>query len=203
MHKASEKKVMLFDLELGDQEPKPNAITRISTINKKHQMLDLDTATTIAMQERQRSVSAPMPVKRIEAPDAGREGKIPPAFLASLEPVYTLSTPPASQSTSATTTPSSITLDSSHDITFGPKQELALSPQTLHDDDKRQAAPIRPRQIEGLTMKRRLLADEASRVREEDLMMSGALDVGDVRCEVFAAREMAMGGLEEAGIVAL
>lgn len=203
MHKASEKKVMLFDLELEDQEPKLNISTSIS--HEKRKMLDLDTATTIAMQERQRSVSAPIPANPNQLPctEAEGTGKIPPAFLASLEPVYNLSNPSASQSTTTTTTPNSITLDSSHHIAFGPKQELALSPQILHDDDKRQAALIRTRRTEGLTMKRRLLAEEASSVREEDLMMSGALDVGDVRCEVCAAKERAMGGLEEAGIVAL
>lgn len=198
---------MLFDLELEDQETNFSTSTRISTINKKHQMLDLDTATTVAMQERQRSLSAPTPSKPNQPPSTEAEGmrKIPPAFLASLDPVSTLFNPAsyALHSTSATTTPNSITLDSPHHVKFGLKQELALSPQTLHDDDKRQAALITTRRTEGLTMKRRLLAEEASSVREEDLRMSGALDVGDVRCEVCAARERAMGGLEEAGIVAL
>ena len=52
-------------------------------------------------------------------------------------------------------------------------------------------------------MKRRMLADEGLPASDEKLEMSGALEVGDVRCEVCAARKRDLDWLVEAGIVAL
>lgn len=201
LHKAAEKKVMLFDLDIGDQQFRANRSQK-----KRRKMSDLDTATTIMMRERQRSNSAPVPISNPTSPATTNNetnGNPPKAFLATLEPVQSFSTSYTSHSTSVTASFDSVTLDSSHRVIFGAYQLLALPPETLHDEAERQAALVRGRQTEGLTMKHRFFVDEGLSVRDEELIMSGALDDADLRCEICAARERAMGGLEEAGIVAL
>ena len=52
-------------------------------------------------------------------------------------------------------------------------------------------------------MKRRMLAEEGLPAEDEQLMMSGGLDAGDVRCEVCPAKKRAIDVLVEAGTVAL
>jgi hypothetical protein len=200
LHKASGKNLMLFDLDIEHKRFQAN---KSQKKQKKRKMSALDAAaTTFAIRERQRAYSAPaVPGSTPTDTDANTEtnggsSKPPQAFLATLEPI-------SSQSTSFTTSFDSVTLDSSHNITFGAYQLLALSPETLRDDAERQATLVKGRPTEGLTMKRRMLAEEDLSVSDEQLTMSGALDRGDVRCEVCAARERAMGGLEVAGIVAL
>lgn len=201
MHKASEKKLMLFDLEIDDEKT-------INANQKKRKMSALDAATAIAMKERNRSFSAPpyitatttnvadpassSPLLEIKV-KAKAEPELPQS---PLDPVSSLA---KSHSSHHTTSFDSVTLDSPHEINFGPAQLHALAPEILRKEAERQTALIKPCPTKGLTMKRRLELDQ----QEELLMMSGALDVDDGRCEVCAARERAMGGLEEAGIVAL
>jgi hypothetical protein len=202
LHKASEKKLMLFDLDTENKRFKANKSRK-----KKRSMstgaLD-DATTTIAMKERQRANSAPGNTATTTTTNTNTNENPPHACRCThLDPNQSFSTQTTAQSTSFATSFDSITLDSSHSITFGPAEYLALSPVTFREESERQAALIKVRPSEGLTMKRRLLAEEGLPVRDEQLMMSGALDAGDVRCEVCAAKERAMGGLGEAGIVAL
>jgi len=201
LDKASGKQMMLFDLDIEHKRFQANKSQKKHKQQKKRKMSALDSATTFAFRERQRAYSAPVPGStptdaNIETQTNGGSSKPPQAFLATLEPI-------SSQSTSFTTSFDSVTLDSSHNITFGTYQLLDLSPETLRDDAERQETLVKGRPTEGLTMKRRMLAEEGLSVSDEQLTMSGALDRGDVRCEVCAARERAMGGLEEAEIVAL
>jgi hypothetical protein len=199
LEKASVKKVMLFDLDI---EHKRFTANKSQKKQKKRMMSGLDAATAVAMRERRRAHSAPALPSSISTAaniDETKDGKPPQLYFAKLQPISS----ETSHSTSFTTSFDSVTLDSSHNITFGAYQLLALSPETLRDDAERQAALIKGRSTAGLTMKRRMLAEEGLSVADEQLTMSGALDRGDVRCEVCAARERAMGGLEEAGIVGL
>lgn len=203
MHKASEKKLMLFDLEIDDEKT-------INANRKKRKMSALDAATAVAMKERNRSFSAPanitMTTRNVAdsassspypEPKAKAKADLSPTTIhATLEPVSSLSN---SHNSQQPTSFDSVTLDSPHEINFGPAQLHALAPEILRKEAERQAALIKPCPTKGLTMKRRLELDQ----QDELLMMSGALDVDDGRCEVCAARERAMSGLEEAGIVAL
>ena len=203
LHKASEKKLMLFDLDIENKRFKAN-----KSHKKKRTMSTaaLDAATTLAMNERQRAHSTPAPFSNAatSATTTTESNGIPPqAYRNTLDPIHSFSTQTTSQSTSFATSFDSVTLDSAHNITFGPNELLALSPATFREDSERQAALIKVRPSEGLTMKRRMLAEEGLPVEDEQLMMSGGLEVGDVRCEVCAAKKRAMGGLVEAGIVAL
>lgn len=197
LHKASETKVMLFDLDIENKKFQANKSQK-----KKRKMSALDAATTVAMKERQRANSAPGPISPATT-NLDPNGKPPKAFLTTLEPVTSFSASQTSHSTSFTTSFDSVTLDSAHSIVFGAYQLLALSPETLRDDAERQAVLVKGRPTEGLTMKRRMLAEEGLSAHDDELTMSGALDSGDIRCEVCAAKERAMGGLHEAGIVAL
>lgn len=90
-------------------------------------------------------------------------------------------------------------------MVFGTPQDLALTSETLHDDAERQANLVRTKATKGLTFQQRLEADDQLQHRGEEVTMSGALDFGDVRCEICAARERVMldGGLGNVGIVAL
>lgn len=202
MHKASEKKLMLFDLEIDDEKT-------INANRKKRKMSALDAATAVAMKERDRSFSAPANITTMTLnvadsasssprsnPKAKAEVDLSPTIHANLEPISSLS---KSHNSQQPTSFDSVTLDSPHEINFGPAQLHALAPEILRKEAERQAALIKPCPTKGLTMKRRLELDQ----QDELLMMSGALDVDDGRCEVCAARERAMSGLEEAGIVAL
>jgi hypothetical protein len=221
LHRLSKEEVMLFDPEI--EEPKANANNNHS--NRK--MSALDAATTMVMDERQRCASAPAKINTPTmtattntakntataadgAPtksntttepetEAETETKLRAALLASLEPTAQPK-PQASPSSPDFAPPSS-----RDHITFGPKQLSALSPEIQHSESKRQESLVKTRSTASLTIQKRrlLLADEAGAIREEDVVMSGALDWADVRCEVCAARERAMSGLEEAGIVAL
>lgn len=205
MHKASEKKLMLFDLEIDDEKT-------INANRKKRKMSALDAATATAMKERNRSFSAPpyitatttnvadaasssplLEIKVKAKAKAKAESELPQY---PLEPVSSLAN---SHNFHHTISFDSVTLDSPHEVNFGPAQLHTLAPEILRKEAERQAALFKPCPTKGLTMKRRLELDQ----QEELLMMSGALDVDDGRCEVCAARERAMGGLEEAGIVAL
>jgi hypothetical protein len=229
LQKASEKQVMMFDLEIEDKQLKigvghnkrkmwdldaattatmadhqrtVSAPVRINTVDadsKEQKKSDLDAATTATMNDRQRCVSAPIRINT--TPDTyptnsvttEPEAEPQASLLARLESAF-------SSDSHTTTEPESVPDSRYRIITFGPNQANALSPETLHDDAERQAALVKMRPTGGLTVKRITL--KAS-VREDELVMSGALDLGDVRCEVCAARERAMFGLEEAGIVAL
>lgn len=227
LHKASEKKVMLFDLEIADRDKRPKSSFFRTSDGRKRKISALDAATTTAMAitERQRSASAPVVVgttislpSKTAATDseddttetetvAGGVKNHQASNTASLAPVYSFASF-TTNSTSASPSFNSVTLDSGHSVKFGPDQLLAMSPSTLHDDAERQAALVKVRPTAGLTMSRRLLADEGVSlakgvVRGEELMMSGSLHLEDGRCKICAARERAMGGLEESGIVAL
>jgi len=198
LHKASEKKVMLFDLDIEHKTFKANKSRK-----KKRSMSDAPDATaTIATTERQRANSAPAVPSNINPAtttiDTNSKGLQP--YNPTLTPILqSFST----QTTSNTSSFDSVTLSSSHSITFGPNELYALLPATFREDTERQAALVKVLPTQGMTMKRRLLAEDALPVRDEQVEMSGGLERGDVRCEVCAARERAMGGLEEAGIVAL
>jgi hypothetical protein len=218
LHKTSQKEIMLFDLEIEDKE------ANTSNNNPNCKMSALDAATNIMMEERQRCVSAPENISTTMATDTAiaaaahcvptqprptseteteTEMKFRAAILADLERSSRLE----SQTSPSDSDPNSLPPPSHHMI-FGPIQLLALSPETQHDEAKRQEALVKTRSTASLTLttKRRLsFRDDRSGaiVRDEELVMSGALDWADVRCEVCAARERAMGGLEEAGIVAL
>jgi hypothetical protein len=201
LHKASEKKLMLFDLDIENKRFKANKSPKK---NRTMSTGALDTATINAMKERQRANSAPGNTPATTTNTTNTNETPPQACRCThLDPNRSFSTQTTSQSTSFATSFDSITLDSSHSITFGPVEYLALSPATLREESERQASLIKVRPSEGLTMKRRLLVEEGLPVQDEQLMMSGGLDAGDVRCEVCTAKERAMGGLEEAGIVAL
>jgi hypothetical protein len=206
LHKAFEKKLMLFDLEIGNKKFKANKSPK-----KKRTMSAgaLDAAITrLAMTERQRANSAPGNTLNATATATDMNTDMnenpPQAFRCiHLDPNQSFSTQTTSQSTSFANSFDSVTLDSDHNINFGTNELLALSPETFRDEAERQAALIKARPSEGLTMKRRFMAEEGLPVLDEQLMMSGALSAGDVRCEVCAAKERAMAGLGEAGIVAL
>lgn len=197
LHKASEKKLMLFDLDIEHKRFKAN-----KSHKKKRSMSSAatsDAATTFAMNERQRAKSAPAPFNN--QPSTTNDTNRDPlqAFRSTFNPITSFSTQTTSQSTSF----DSVTLDSAHSITFGPNDLLALSPATFREDVERQAALIKVRASEGLTMKRRMLAEEGLPAEDEQLMMSGGLDAGDVRCEVCPAKKRAIDVLVEAGTVAL
>lgn len=202
LHKASEKKVLLFDLDIEHKTFKANKSRK-----KKRSMSDaVDTTnTTIATTERQRANSAPaVPISNPATATNESNGNPLRSYRITLDPItQSFSTQTTSNTTSFATSFDSVTLDSAHSITFGPNELYALSPATFREETERQSALVKVRPTEGMTMKRRLLAEEALPVGDEQVMMSGALEWGDVRCEVCAARERAMGGLEEAGIVAL
>jgi hypothetical protein len=201
LRKASEKKLMLFDLDIENKRFKANKSPK-----KKRTMSagTLDAAiSTLTMTERQRANSAPGNPMTTTT-DTNNNGNPSQGFRGThLDPNHSFSTQTTSQSTSFANSFDSVTLDSDHNINFGTNELLALSPETFRDDAERQAALIKARASEGLTMKRRFMAEEGLPVRDEQLMMSGALNAGDVRCEVCAAKERAMAGLGEAGIVAL
>jgi hypothetical protein len=209
---------MLLDLEIEHKEANAN------NNHSNRKMSALDAATNVVMEERQRCASAPasinttatttnttntvtavdaVPTNQNSHPEteteAETETKLRAALLASLEPTAQPK-PQASPSSPDFAPPSS-----RDHITFGPKQLSALSPEIQHSESKRQESLVKTRSTASLTIQKRrlLLADEAGAIREEDVVMSGALDWADVRCEVCAARERAMSGLEEAGIVAL
>jgi hypothetical protein len=224
LHRLSKEEVMIFDLDIEDT----NANTSNNHSNRR--MSALDAATTIVMEEcqRQRCVSAPA---KINTPTAGTttphtastadglltisnpapeteagpeaeaetetETKLRAALAASLEPTAPFNSTTMDSNSKFGTSPGH--------ITFGPKQLSALSPDIQDEETKRQETLVKTRSTASLTIQKRrfLLADEAAAIREEEVVMSGALDWADVRCEVFAARERAMSGLEEAGIVAL
>lgn len=211
LSKASEKKLMLFDLDIEHKRFKANKSRKPT---KKRSMSDAaafihTTTGTLAMSEteRQRANSAPAPFNNnnpVTTATSSETGRDPPQpFRSAFNPLTSFSTQTTSQSTSFATSFDSITLDSAHRITFGHNEYLALSRDTIRDEAERQATLIRTRPSEGLTMKRRMLADEGLPASDEGLKMSGALEVGDVRCEVCAARKRDLGGLVEAGIVAL
>ena len=210
LHKASEKKLMLFDLDIEHKRFKANKSRKPT---KKRSMSDaaaliFTTAGTLAMSEteRQRANSAPAPFNNNQTTPAttGTSGNPPQTgFRSAFNPLTSFSTQTTSQSTSFATSFDSITLDSAHSITFGHNEYLALSRDTLREEAERQATLIRTRPSEGLTMKRRMLADEGLPASDEKLEMRGALEIGDVRCEVCASKKRAMDGLLEAGIVAL
>lgn len=202
LHKASEKKVLLFDLDIEHKTFKANKSRK-----KKRSMSDVvdTTNTTITTTERQRANSAPaVPISNPATATNESNGNPLRSYHTTLDPItQVFSTQTTSNTTSFATSFDSVTLDSAHSITFGPNELYALSPATFREETERQSALVKVRPTEGMTMKRRLLAEEALPVGDEQVMMSGALEWGDVRCEVCAARERAMGGLEEAGIVAL
>ncbi|GAB7329151.1 hypothetical protein MBLNU13_g00977t1 [Cladosporium sp. NU13] len=203
LRKASEKKLMLFDLDIENKRFKAN-----KTPKKKRTMSTaaLDAATTLAMNERQRANSAPAPFGNpttSATASCETNGNPPRAYRFTLDPIHSFSTQTTYNSTSFATSFDSVTLDSDHNITFGPNDLLSLSPATFRDDAERQAALIKVRPTEGMTMKRRMLAEEGLPAEDEQLMMSGGLDAGDVRCEVCPAKKRAMDGSVEAGIVAL
>lgn len=202
LHKASEKKLMLFDLDIEHKRFKANKAHK-----KKRSMstaASLDAATTLAMNERQRAKSAPAPFNNQVSTTTETSNRNPPqAFRSTFNPITSFSTQTTSQSTSFANSFDSVTLDSSHSITFGPQDLLALSPATFRDDAERQAALVKVRPTEGMTMKRRMLAEEGLPAEDEQLMMSGGLDAGDVRCEVCPAQRRAVDVLVEAGTVAL
>lgn len=202
LHKASEKKLMLFDLDIEHKRFKANKAHK-----KKRSMssaASLDAATTLAMNERQRAKSAPAPFNNQASTTNETSNRNPPqAFRSTSNPFHSFSTQTTSNSTSFATSFDSVTLDSSHSIAFGPQDLLALSPATLREDAERQAALIKVRPTEGMTMKRRMLAEEGLPAEDEQLMMSGGLDAGDVRCEVCPAQRRAVDVLVEAGTVAL
>lgn len=199
LSKASEKTLMLFDLDIEHKRFKAN---KSSQTTKKRSMSDAAALDAIAMNEneRQRANSAPAPLNNSATATSETGRKPPQAFRSTFNPITSFSTQTTSQSTSFATSFDSVTLDSSHSITFGRNEYLALSRETLRDEAERQAALIRVRPSEGLTMKRRMLADEGLPASDEKLEMSGALKIGDVRCEVCAASKRAMGGLVEAGM---
>ena len=201
LHKASEKKVMLFDLDIEHKTFKANKSRK-----KKRSMSDAPEATTnnttATTEQRKRANSAPAVPSNINPATTtiDTNSKELQPYNPTLTPIpQSFSTQPPSNTSSL----DSVTLSSSHSITFGPNELYALLPATFREDTERQAALVKVRPTEGMTMKRRLLAEDALPVRDEQVEMSGGLERGDVRCEVCAARERAMGGLEEAGIVAL
>jgi hypothetical protein len=209
LHRSSKEEVMLSDLEIEDSKANANSN------HSDRKMSALDAATTIVMHERQHSVSAPVTamadttdaVETVAADSATEtETKLRAALLASLEH----SSEPEAQTSSSNATASDINSISpktspSHHIAFGPTHLLTLSPEIQHSEAARQESLIKTCSTVSLTIQKRrpLLADAAGAIREEEVVMSGALDWADVRCEVCAARERAMGGLEETGIVAL
>jgi hypothetical protein len=216
---------MMFDLNIEYSKANTNN-------DRSHRKMSaLDAATTVVMEERQRCASAPakinMPTMTTKAntaataataadavpttpnpiPETETETKLRAALVASLEQSTELEPQifPSDPDRNSRPSPSSPT--TGH-ITFGSKQLSALSPEIQHDEVKRQESLVKPHPAASLslTTKRRLsFRDDRSGaiVRDEELVMSGALDWADVRCEVCAARERAMSGLEEAGIVAL
>lgn len=201
LHKASEKKLMLFDLDIEHKRFKAN-----KSHKKKRSMSSaatFDAATTFAMNERQRAKSAPAPFDNQPSTTNDTNRNPLQAFRSTFNPITSFFTQTTSQSTSFATSFDSVTLDSAHSITFGPNDLLALSPATFREDAERQAALIKVRASEGLTMKRRMLAEEGLPAEDEQLMMSGGLDAGDVRCEVCPAKKRAIDVLVEAGTVAL
>ena len=200
LHKASQKKLMLFDLDIEHKRFKAN-----KTPKKKRTMSSsaLDTATTLAMNERQRANSTPAPFGNTATATTGSTGNPPQAYRSTLDPIQSFSTQITSNTTSFATIFDSVSLDSAHSITFGPNDLLALSPATFREDAERQAALIKVCPTEGMTMKRRMLAEEGLPASDEQLMMSGGLDAGDVRCEVCPAKKRAIDGLVEAGTVPL
>ena len=192
---------MLFDLDIENKRFKAN-----KTPKKKRTMSSaaLDAATTLNMNERQRANSAPAPFG-VAATTATETSKNPPqqAFRSTLNPIWSFSTQTTSDTASFATSFDSAALEYDHSVTFGPNDLLALSPATVREDAERQAALIKVRPTRGMTMKRRMLAEEGLPAGDEQLMMSGGLDAGDVRCEVCQAEKRAMDGLAEAGISAL
>ena len=170
LHAASLKKLLLFDLELDDNKRFP---ANKSRKEKKRSMSETDTDTAASMtEERQRANSAP-------SNTASTNTSTSTSFASSFE---------------------SITPDSSDHVTFGPVELLALNPATFREDTERQAALIKVRASEGLTMKRRLQAEEGLPESDGEFMMSGALGERDARCEceVCAVKMMAYGRLEAA-----
>ena len=197
LHKASEKKLMLFDLDIEHKTFKANKAHK-----KKRSMstaASLDAATTLAMNERQRAKSAPAPLNNQASTTTETARNLPQASRSTFNPITSFST----QTTSNSTSFDSITLDSAHSITFGLSDLLALSPATFREDAERQAALIKVRPTKGMTMKRRMLAEEGLPAEDEQLMMSGGLEAGDVRCGVCPARKRAIDVLVEMGAVAL
>lgn len=198
LHKASEKKLMLFDLDIEHKRFKANKAHKKKRSMSTAASLDT-TTTTLAINERQRAKSAPAPFNNQASTTTGTSTNLPQASRSTFNPITSFST----QTTSNSTSFDSITLDSAHSITFGPSDLLVLSPATFREDAERQAALIKARPTEGMTMKRRMLAEEGLPAEDEQLMMSGGLDAGDVRCEVCPARKRAIDVLVEAGTVAL
>ncbi|KAM0723642.1 hypothetical protein Q7P37_000630 [Cladosporium fusiforme] len=151
-----------------------------------------------------------------ETTAAETQARLPPALLASLNSVRALSqnqTQNPTNSNSVSPSKSKPTTSPSNTPTFGPAQLASLPATTLHEDAVRQEALVRTRRAHGLSMTRRLQAEEEEKqqqqqqevqaYREEDLVMSGALEAGNARCEVCAKREREVEGLVESGVVAL
>lgn len=202
LHKATEKKLRIFDLEISDKKPKDKQDKNNTRLGKMSSALDAATAL-IMREHRQRSVSAPAPanVADLISPSKNKttEAKLPPALLASISAANTLS----NTSSNSSATSSKPAYPSGGERIFGSAHQHLLSPEVLNADAERQEDLIRTAQTKGLTLKKRMLADHSLDGHEEEAMMSGALEAGDLRCDVCAARERAMSGLEEAGIVAL
>lgn len=201
LHKAAKKTVMLFDLELEEDKDrvdnghgkKTRKCRRKQTMNPEQnndmsESPNSHSTNAINMEETNPQQTSPKP-----------ESKLPTALLASLDCVRSLSrnslaTNPSTSSTHSKT--------SNEYVYFGPKQERLLSPTVLHDDAERQEALIKTSPLpEGLTRKRKLITVET--VQPDDMIMSGALEAGDARCEVCEKRERAIEGLEDVGVVAL
>lgn len=215
LSKRSNKRI-IFDMEMDSNDDKKISITS-NNMDKNDEAADFDAATQQMMSENQVPKATTTPNVLEEHPTeipTETTAKLPPALLASLESVRSLSqnNPNTTiDNTKASNPPSTPTSQLSNPSTtsthkyFGPHQTAALTPTTLHDDALRQEALIRTRSAGELTLKRRLAAEEemAAAYREEDMMMSGALEEGDARCEVCQRRERAGEGGVESGVLAL
>ncbi|KAM0698876.1 hypothetical protein Q7P36_000920 [Cladosporium allicinum] len=191
LHKASEEKVRVFQIDIDDAKPKPDpdAMSPLERVTAElmgglGQRRTLGSEDSMAASEDDfspsRSVSSASVIyaeadaeaepnaggkadgRPAATADAGdddddntittpllqhqyqQKGALPPAFLASLESVHSLSQNTTSTSNSAGTNKhkpsSSSPLPAGEEIIFGPTQELALDPQIRLHDSERQGA---------------------------------------------------------------
>lgn len=184
---ASQKNAMMFNIDIDDAKKREKKLAAEQQQNERKDSV----AATEEMEQTKNAEG-----KNVEDTATTIESKLPAALLASIESVHSLS-----RTSSSLPRDDSHTPDSCQHVFFGPKETLALTPKTIHDDAEKQEALIKTCPAEALTMKRRLRLEEAG--SNGKAMMSGALEAGDGRCEWCVKAENAMEPLVDIGVVAL
>lgn len=232
LHKASESKLRIFDLTIEDEKPKPAKMSALATATANlmgmlgeqrsgsaSSLLSDNSATSITTTTTPTETAGAKPkaltadakpaataaaAATADAP-LQQTGSLPPAFLASLASVHSLSQNTTSTATNASKPANGDNKESQlppgDEKFFGRPQELALNPSIRRFDAARQEALIRdafqqpdPFGDSGGILggerstwsKHRLLAEILGGAfgSEDMVMVSGGLGEGDGRCEV-------------------